>query len=115
MTQHAPVAQHDDWVSITPTDKGKQFPKERESLVKSTISFVEKTFTNVGLEARKIRKAPRMKYHLSFLFLHPVGTLTLQLFEPGWSFLDARAYSFQFLRIAASKALLPPGSTCLDV
>ena len=43
------------------------------------------------------------------------GTLCLLLFKPGWSLLDARAYSFQFLRIAASKALLPPGGTCLDV
>ncbi len=58
MTQHAPVAQHDDWVSITTTDRGKQFPKERESLVRSIKSFVEKTFTIVGLEARKLRHDP---------------------------------------------------------
>ena len=58
MTQHAPVAQHDDWVSIKTTSKGKQFPKERESFVRSIISFTEKTFTIVGLEARKIRHDP---------------------------------------------------------
>ncbi len=58
MTQHAPVAQHDDWVSITTTGRGKQFPKERESLVRSIKSFVEKTFTIVGLEARKLRHDP---------------------------------------------------------
>ncbi len=58
MTQHAPVAQHDDWVSITTTGRGKQFPKERESLLRSIKSFVEKTFTIVGLEARKLRHDP---------------------------------------------------------
>ena len=58
MTQRAPVAQHDDWVSITTTGKGKQFPEERESFIRSIISFVEKTFTIVGLEARKLRHDP---------------------------------------------------------
>src|SRR6266513_219606 len=58
VTQHAPVTQHDDWVSITTTDRGKQFPKERESLVRSIKSFVEKTFTIVGLQARKLRHDP---------------------------------------------------------
>ena len=50
---------------------------------------------------------------MNSIFEH--GTLCLLLFEPGRSLLDARAYSFQFLRITASKALLPPGGTCLDV
>jgi ABC-2 type transport system permease protein len=58
VTQHAPVAQHDDWVSIASSGKGKQFPKERESFVRSITSFFEKTFTTVGLEARKIRHDP---------------------------------------------------------
>ena len=58
MTQHAPVAQHDDWVSIKSTGKGKQFPQDRESLVGFITSFVQKTFTIVGLEARKIRHDP---------------------------------------------------------
>src|SRR3989442_5130724 len=58
VTQHAPVAQHDDWVSITTTDRGKEFPKERESVVRYIKSFVEKTFTIVGLEARKLRHDP---------------------------------------------------------
>ena len=58
MTQRAPVAQHDDWVSITTTGKGNQFPKERESFIRSIRSFVEKTFTIVGLEARKLRHDP---------------------------------------------------------
>jgi ABC-2 type transport system permease protein len=58
VTQHAPVAQHDDWVSIATSGKGKQFPKERESFVRSITSFFEKTFTIVGLEARKIRHDP---------------------------------------------------------
>src|SRR6266571_2956618 len=40
--------------------------------------------------------------------------LLLQI-EPGRSLPDARAYGFQFLRIAASKAFLPPGGACLDV
>lgn len=57
MTQHAPAAQHDDWVSTT-TGKGKLFPKERESFLRATRSFVEKTFTIVGLEARKLRHDP---------------------------------------------------------
>ena len=58
MTQHVPVAQHDDWVSIKTTGRGKQFPKERESFVRSIKSFIEKTFTIVGLEARKLRHDP---------------------------------------------------------
>lgn len=58
MTQHAPAAQHDDWVSISTTGKGKNFPQERESLLRSIKSFVEKTFTIVGLEARKLRHDP---------------------------------------------------------
>lgn len=57
MTQHAPAAQHDDWVSTT-SGKGKLFPKERESFLRATRSFVEKTFTIVGLEARKLRHDP---------------------------------------------------------
>lgn len=58
MTQHAPAAQHDDWVSISTTGKGKNFPQERESFLRSIKSFVEKTFTIVGLEARKLRHDP---------------------------------------------------------
>ena len=58
MTQHAPVAQHDDWVSIATTGKGQQSPEERESFIRSITSFVEKTFTIVGLEARKLRHDP---------------------------------------------------------
>ncbi len=58
MTQHAPAAQHDDWVSIATTGKGKKFPQEHESLLRSIKSFVEKTFTIVGLEARKLRHDP---------------------------------------------------------
>jgi ABC-2 type transport system permease protein len=57
VTQRAPVAQHEDWVSIT-TDKGKQFPQEREGFLRSIKSFVEKTFTIVGLEARKMGHDP---------------------------------------------------------
>jgi ABC-2 type transport system permease protein len=57
VTQHAPAAQHDDWVSTT-TGKGKLFPKERESFLRATRSFVEKTCTIVGLEARKLRHDP---------------------------------------------------------
>jgi ABC-2 type transport system permease protein len=57
VTQHAPAAQHDDWVNTT-TGKGKLFPKERESFLWATRSFVEKTFTIVGLEARKMRHDP---------------------------------------------------------
>jgi ABC-2 type transport system permease protein len=58
VTQHAPAAQHDDWVSISTTGKRKQFPQERESFLRSIKSFVEKTFTIVGLEARKLRHDP---------------------------------------------------------
>ena len=57
MTQRAPVAQHEDWVSIT-TSKGKQLPQEREGFLRSIKSFVEKTFTIVGLEARKLGHDP---------------------------------------------------------
>ena len=57
MTQRAPVAQHEDWVSIT-TGKGKQLPQEREWFLRSIKSFVEKTFTIVGLEARKLGHDP---------------------------------------------------------
>jgi ABC-2 type transport system permease protein len=57
VTQRAPVAQHEDWVSIT-TGKGKQFPQEREGFLRSIKSFVEKTFTIVGLEARKMGHDP---------------------------------------------------------
>jgi len=58
VTQRAPVAQHDDWVSIATTGKGQQSTEERESFIRSITSFVEKTFTIVGLEARKIRHDP---------------------------------------------------------
>ncbi|HXX76851.1 MAG TPA: ABC transporter permease [Ktedonobacteraceae bacterium] len=58
MTQRARVAQHDDWASIAVPDKGKQFPQEHEGFIRSITSFVEKTFTIVGLEARKIRHDP---------------------------------------------------------
>jgi ABC-2 type transport system permease protein len=57
VTQRAPVAQHEDWVSIT-TGKGKQLPQEREGFLRSIKSFVEKTFTIVGLEARKLGHDP---------------------------------------------------------
>ena len=57
MTQRAPVAQHEDWVSIS-TGKGKQLPQEREGFLRSIKSFVEKTFTIVGLEARKLGHDP---------------------------------------------------------
>ena len=57
MTQRAPVAQHEDWVSTT-TGKGKQLPQEREGFLRSIKSFVEKTFTIVGLEARKLGHDP---------------------------------------------------------
>jgi ABC-2 type transport system permease protein len=58
VTQHVPVAQHDDWASITTTGKGEQFPNERQSFLRSIKSFVEKTFTIVGLEARKLSHDP---------------------------------------------------------
>jgi ABC-2 type transport system permease protein len=57
VTQRARVAQHEDWVSIT-TGKGKQLPQEREGFLRSIKSFVEKTFTIVGLEARKLGHDP---------------------------------------------------------
>jgi len=57
LTQRAPVAQHEDWVSIT-TGKGKQLPQEREGFLRSIKSFVEKTFTIVWLEARKLGHDP---------------------------------------------------------
>ena len=55
MTQRAPVAPHDDLVSIT-TGQEQQFPEE--SFLGAIKSFVEKTFTIVGLEARKISHDP---------------------------------------------------------
>jgi ABC-2 type transport system permease protein len=58
VTQHVPAAQHDDWVSTGATGKGQQFPQEHESFLSSIKSFVEKTFTIVGLEARKLRHDP---------------------------------------------------------
>ena len=54
MTQRAPAAQHDELVSISAI--GKEFPKE--SFFGSIKSFVLKTFTIVGLEARKLRHDP---------------------------------------------------------
>ena len=57
MTQRAPVAQHEDWVSIT-TGKGKRLPQEREGFLRSIKRFVVKTFTIVGLEARKLGHDP---------------------------------------------------------
>jgi ABC-2 type transport system permease protein len=57
VTQHAPAAQHDDWVSTT-TGVGKHFPKEQESVFRAIKRFVEKTSTIVGLEARKLRHDP---------------------------------------------------------
>src|SRR5262249_42463233 len=58
VTQHVPVAQQDDWANIAIPDKRKQFPQEHEGFIRSIISFLEKTFTIVGLEARKIRHDP---------------------------------------------------------
>jgi ABC-2 type transport system permease protein len=58
VTQHVPVAQQDDWANIAIPDNGKQFPQEHEGFIRSIISFLEKTFTIVGLEARKIRHDP---------------------------------------------------------
>jgi len=55
VTQRAPVAPHDDLVSIT-TGQEQQFPEE--SFLGAIKSFVEKTFTIVGLEARKISHDP---------------------------------------------------------
>ena len=55
MTQHAPVAPHDDSVSIT-TGQEQQFPQEH--FLAAIKSFVQKTFTIVGLEARKISHDP---------------------------------------------------------
>lgn len=56
MTQRAPVAPHDDLVSTTTTSQEQQFPEE--SFLGAIKSFVEKTFTIVGLEARKISHDP---------------------------------------------------------
>ena len=56
MTQRVPVAQHDELGSITASSRGKQFPEE--SFLGSVKSFIEKTFTIVGLEARKLRHDP---------------------------------------------------------
>ena len=58
MKQHVPVAQHKDWVNIPSTGKGKQLPNEHESFWRAIKSFVEKTLTIVGLEARKLRHDP---------------------------------------------------------
>ena len=58
MTQHVPAAQHEDWVNIHSTGKGKQLPNEHESFWGAIKSFVEKTFTIVGLEARKLGHDP---------------------------------------------------------
>ncbi len=55
MTQHAPVAQHDDSVSST---IGQQEHLTQERFLGSVKSFFEKTFTIVGLEARKISHDP---------------------------------------------------------
>jgi len=56
VTQRAPVAPHDDLVSTTTTSQEQQFPEE--SFLGAIKSFVEKTFTIVGLEARKISHDP---------------------------------------------------------
>ncbi len=56
MTQRVPAAQRDDLVSIPATGKGYQLPKE--SFLGAIKSFFEKTFTIVGLEARKLRHDP---------------------------------------------------------
>jgi len=56
VTQRAPAAQHDELVSITAASKGEQFPEE--SFWGAVKSFIEKTFTIVGLEARKISHDP---------------------------------------------------------
>lgn len=56
MTQRAPAAPHDDLVSTTTTSQEQQFPDE--SFLGTIKSFVEKTFTIVGLEARKISHDP---------------------------------------------------------
>jgi len=56
VTQRVPVAQHDELGSITASSRGKQFPEE--SFLGSVKSFIEKTFTIVGLEARKLRHDP---------------------------------------------------------
>ena len=55
MTQHAPVAPHDDSVSTT-TGQEQEFPQEH--FFGAIKSFVQKTFTIVGLEARKISHDP---------------------------------------------------------
>ncbi|HTD20924.1 MAG TPA: ABC transporter permease [Ktedonobacteraceae bacterium] len=56
MTQHAPAGQHDELGSITAIGKGEQFPEE--SFLGAIKSFIAKTFTIVGLEARKLRHDP---------------------------------------------------------
>jgi len=56
VTQRVPVARHDELVSITATGKGVQFPEE--SFLGAIKSFIVKTFTIVGLEARKLRHDP---------------------------------------------------------
>jgi ABC-2 type transport system permease protein len=56
VTQRVPVAQHDELVSITASGRGEQFPEE--SFWGAIKSFIVKTFTIVGLEARKLRHDP---------------------------------------------------------
>jgi ABC-2 type transport system permease protein len=56
VTQRAPAAPHDDLVSTTTTSQEQQSPEE--SFLGAIKSFVEKTFTIVGLEARKISHDP---------------------------------------------------------
>jgi ABC-2 type transport system permease protein len=56
VTQRAPAAPHDDLVSTTTPGQEQQFPEE--SFLGAIKSFVEKTFTIVGLEARKISHDP---------------------------------------------------------
>ena len=54
MRQHAPAVRHDELVNIDAPVK--EFPKE--SFLGAFKSFVLKTFTIVGLEARKLRHDP---------------------------------------------------------
>jgi len=56
VTQHAPAGQHDELGSINAIGKGEQFPEE--SFLGAIKSFIVKTFTIVGLEARKLRHDP---------------------------------------------------------
>ena len=53
MTQHVPAAPHEDLVSPRPT------PASQEgNPLSSVLTFIEKTLTIVGLEARKLRHDP---------------------------------------------------------